>query len=106
MEPVFALKAIGCMAVITLLLRALPFIGAAHLNRFPRLLQLGRFLPPAIMALLLLHSVMGSISGHDLGLWPALLAATIAMALQWRTRQPLLSILVATGFYVALVNGI
>jgi len=106
MEPLFVLKAIGCMAVVTFLLRALPFIGAAHLSRFPRLLQLGRFLPPAIMALLLLHSVMGSAAEHDMGLWPALLAAFVAMALQWHMRQPLVSILAATGLYVALVNGI
>jgi len=105
-EPFFALKAIGCMALVTFVLRALPFIGAAHLSRFPRLLQLGRFLPPAIMALLLLHSVMESRTGHDWGLWPALLAAGVAMALQWRMRQPLVSILAATSLYVALVNGL
>jgi len=105
MEPVFALKAIACMAVVTFALRCLPFLGAAHLQRFPVLMRLGRFLPPAIMVLLVLHSVHGTAAEHDKGLWPAVLAASLAMLLQWRTRQPLLSIFAATGLYVALLHG-
>jgi len=102
MEPVFALKAIACMAVVTFALRCLPFLGAAYLQRFPVLLRLGRFLPPAIMVLLVLHSVYGMAAKHDI--WPAVLAAGLAILLQWRTRQPLLSIFAATGLYVALLN--
>jgi len=67
-------------------------------------LSLGRFLPPAIMTLLLLHTLRGSVAEHTLGIWPELLAATTALLLQWRTRQPLLSIFAATGLYVLLRN--
>jgi len=106
MDSVFAAKAIGCMAAITIALRALPFIGAAHVHKFPRLLRLGRFLPPAIMTLLLLHTVRASVAGHEGDLWPELLATATAILLQWRTRQPLLSILAATGLYVAIRHTI
>jgi len=103
-DTTLGLKAIACMAGVTVFLRALPFIGARQLQKFPLLLRLGRFLPPVIMCLLLLHTVRASIAEHDAGVWPPLLAAACAIALQWRTRQPLLSILAATGLYVVLIN--
>jgi len=104
-DSTLALKAIACMAGVTVLLRAIPFIGAARLQKLPLLLRLGRFLPPAIMTLLLLHSVHASMGEHAAGAWwPPLLAAACAIALQWRTRQPLLSILAATGLYVLLLD--
>jgi len=105
MDSWFALKAIACMAVVTFALRGLPFLGASRLHRFSLLLRLGRFLPPAIMVLLLLHSVYSSAADHDKGLWPAVVAAAAAMLLQWRIRQPFLSILAATCLYIALIHG-
>jgi len=102
-DSVYAVKAVITMAVVTIFLRVVPFIGAGHLHRFPLLLSLGRFLPPAIMSLLLLHTLRGSMAEHTLGLWPKLLAAATAL---WRIRQPLLSIFTATALalYVLLRN--
>lgn len=93
------------MAAVTLLERAAPFLAARWLQRWPLIAQLGRFLPPAIMALLLLHTLRGSMLDNPAGPWQEILAAAVAIALQWRTRRPLLSILGATLLYVLLRNS-
>ena len=103
-DTVYALWAIAVMTVVTVLLRALPFLAAPWLKRFPLVLQLGRFLPLAIMTLLLLDTLRGSMAGNPAGAWQELVAIGVAIVLQGRTRQPLLSILVATALYVVFRN--
>jgi len=105
-DTVFAFQAIIGMAVVTIFLRAVPFMGAAHIHKFPLLLKLGRFLPPAIMTLLLLHTARGSVAEHNLGFWPELVSVLTAILLQWRFRQPLISIFAATGIYVVIRNSL
>lgn len=100
----YALWVIVAMAVITLLLRALPFLAAPWLKRSPLVMQLGRFLPSAIMTLLLLDTLRGSMAGNPAGAWQELVAIAVAIVLQGRTRQPLLSISVATVLYVVFRN--
>lgn len=103
-DSVYALWAIAIMTVITVLLRALPFLGAPWLRRFPLVMQLGRFLPSAIMTLLLLDTLRGSMASNPSGAWQELVAVGVAIVLQGSTRQPLLSILVATALYVLFRN--
>lgn len=100
----YALWAIVVMTVITVLLRALPFLGAPWLRRFPLVMQLGRFLPSAIMTLLLLDTLRGNMAGNPAGAWQELVAIAVAIVLQGRTRQPLLSIFAATALYVVFRN--
>ena len=52
-DNTYALIVIVVMTVVTVALRALPFVGARSLQRFPQVERVGRFLPPAIMTLLL-----------------------------------------------------
>lgn len=103
-EPTYALGAIAVMALITFALRALPFVASRWLQSHPAVRRLGRFLPLAIMTLLLLHQLVGSAREHASGPWPELLSAGLAAGLQWRSRNPLLSILAGTGLYVLLRN--
>jgi branched-subunit amino acid transport protein AzlD len=103
-DTAHALLAIGAMGAVTFGLRALPFVAGQWLKRHPQVERLGRFLPLAIMTLLLVHAVAGAAEGHAAGPWPELLAVTVVVGLQWRTRQPLLSILVGTALYVTLRN--
>ena len=67
-----ALAAIVVMALITFALRALPFVAAGLLNRFRAIRTLGRFLPPAILGLLLIHTMAGFIQNDasTVGAWP------------------------------------
>lgn len=103
-ETGYALTVIAAMALITFGLRALPFVASRWLQRHDIVRRLGRFLPLAIMVLLLLHAIVGAASEHEQGPWYELLAAALAALLQWRTRHPLLSIVASTGLYVLLRN--
>lgn len=101
----YALAAILVMGLVTFALRALPFIAAFWLERSPLVRRLGTFLPPAIMALLLVHSAAGASREHVGGPWFEIAAIVLTMALQWRSRNALLSILAGTGVYTLLRNA-
>lgn len=100
----YALGAIVIMAVVTFGLRALPFLAARLLQNNPLVQQLGRFLPLAIMTLLLVHTLLGHAQDNPAGPWAEGLAVTTVMALQWWKKHPLLSILAGTVLYVLLRN--
>lgn len=103
-ESGYALGVIVVMALITFGLRALPFVASRWLQQHDIVRRLGRFLPLAIMVLLLLHAIVGAAGEHKKGPWYELLAAALAGLLQWRSRNPLLSIVAGTGLYVLLRN--
>ncbi|OIP16008.1 MAG: branched-chain amino acid ABC transporter [Comamonadaceae bacterium CG_4_9_14_3_um_filter_60_33] len=100
----YALGVLVAMALVTFGLRALPFLAARFLQSHPLVQRLGRFLPLAIMTLLLLHTLVGSASDNPSGPWAELAAIATVVALQWWRRQPLLSILAGTALYVLLRN--
>lgn len=101
----YALAGIAGMALVTFGLRALPFVAAKWLSAHPLVQRLGQFLPLAIMTLLLLHSGVGAAREHAAGPWPEALAVATVVALQWRWKHPLVSMLAGTGLYVWLRNG-
>lgn len=100
----YALGAMAAMAAVTFGLRALPFLAAKFLQDHPMVQRLGRFLPLAIMTLLLVHTLVGSARDNPTGPWAELAAVASVIALQWWRRQPLLSILLGTALYVMLRN--
>ena len=102
-----AIAAILVMAVVTFALRALPFVAAGLLRRHRLIRALGRFLPAAILALLLIHTLVGFIrqDAPTVGAWPALVAILVTVGLQWRWHHALLSIFAGTGVYVLLLRN-
>ena len=98
----YTLGVIAAMGLLTFALRALPFMGAQWLQRYPVVQRLGQFLPLSIMTLLLVHSATGAALEHSSGPWPELLAVTLVVVAQWRGRNALLSILLGTGVYVLM----
>jgi branched-subunit amino acid transport protein AzlD len=104
-ESSYTVGVILAMGVVTLGLRALPFIAAQWLQKHALFQRLGEFLPLAIMTLLLVHSLVGEAAGHAGGPWPEVLAVGLVVILQWYTRNALLSILFGTGLYVLIRNG-
>ena len=100
----YVITAIVAMALVTLALRGLPFVAARWLQRHPAVQRLGRFLPLAIMVLLVLHAGVDAARQHARGPWTELAALAVVVGLQWRWRHPLLSILAGTGLYVLLRN--
>ncbi|NCN97240.1 MAG: AzlD domain-containing protein, partial [Rhodoferax sp.] len=89
----YALGVLAAMAAVTFGLRALPFLAARFLQSHPLVQRLGRFLPLAIMTLLLVHTLVGSARENPSGPWAELAAVATVVALQRWRRQPLLSIL-------------
>lgn len=104
MDTPYALGVLAAMAVVTFGLRALPFLAARFLQSHPLVQRLGRFLPLAIMTLLLLHTLVGSARDNPSGPWAELAAVATVVLLQWWHKHALLSILAGTVLYVLLRN--
>jgi branched-subunit amino acid transport protein AzlD len=101
----YALIVVVVMTLVTVALRALPFVAARFLRRYPVVDRLGSFLPPAIMTLLLVHTLASSaMDNPQSGPWAELLAAAAVIAIHLWRRQPLLSMLTGTVLYVLLRN--
>ena len=105
-QPGYVLGTIVAMALVTFGLRGLPFWAAPWLRRHAIVGRLGRYLPLAIMTVLLVHAGMGAALQNPRSRWHAVLAVAVVMLLQWRWRHPLLSMLTGTALYVVLRNGL
>lgn len=103
-DSLYVVGVIAAMGAVTLGLRALPFLAAQWLHQHPLVRALGRFLPLAIMTLLLLHSTVGAARSHPGGPWPEGVAVGLVVGLQWFGKHALLSILAGTGAYVLMRN--
>jgi len=100
MNDWYVWSAILAMAAVTFLIRALPFLGARWLKGSPRVTQVGLFLPPAIMALLLTHSVRELGAQSSASWWPALVAVAVTLLLQIVMRRALISIAAGVLVYM------
>ena len=100
----FAL-AIAVITVITLFTRAFPFLFFTH-GRKPSalVLYLGRVLPPAIIALLVVYSLKDvRLTAAPYGL-PELIACALVLVLQHWKRSAILSIGVGTVVYMLMIQ--
>lgn len=106
MSDFYVLLAILAMGAVTFAIRGLPFLGSRWLKDSPLARRVGTFLPPAIMALLTVHSVHGFAVDAPGQLWPAVTAVGLALGLQLYKRQPLLSIAAGTVLYMLWVQSL
>ena len=102
-----ALLSILVMAAVTFLTRAMPFIFFDHGDHPPKIvLYLGRVLPPAIIAMLIVYCLKG-VSFASLGGWvPSAVAGLAVVLLHLWKNNDLLSIFGGTIIYMALVQGV
>ena len=92
-------------AVVTLFLRALPFLFFGGRRGIPRLVSaLGRTLPPAIMAALVVYCLKSVPYGAFTDSAKQLVAAAVVVALHVWRRNTLLSIAGGTGVYMLLLR--
>jgi branched-subunit amino acid transport protein AzlD len=101
-DTAYVLIVIVLMGVVTVALRALPFVAGHWLRRHAVVQKLGDSLPLSIMVLLLVDTVASQARGHAGLPWQELLAVALVITLQWRTRQTLLSIVMGTALYMVL----
>ena len=111
MTPVLStpqvLASIVVMAAVTFLTRALPFLLFDRGNHPPRLvLYLGRVLPPAIIAMLIVYCLKGMSFAAPAGWLPMVLAGLAAVILHLWKGNDLVSIFGATALYMVLVQGV
>ena len=96
---------IAVAAIVTIIIRALPFIIFDRGGKLPSWVEyLGKVLPPALMSLLLVYCVSGvdfTVDSHGI---PEIIGIAIAMALHLKWRNTLVSIGVSTAIYLVLVN--
>lgn len=102
-----AVAAIAVMAAVTFLTRALPFLLFDRGEAPPKLvLYLGRVLPPAIIAMLIVYCLRGVSFASPGGWIPQLLSVAAVTALHLWRRNTLLSIFGGTALYMFLVQAV
>lgn len=94
---------IAVMAIVTILLRFLPFL--VFRKQVPEYISyLGRVLPSAIIGMLVIYCFKDTtLSAHPFGI-PELIAAACVVGLQVWKRNSLISILTGTAAYMLLVQ--
>ena len=101
----FVIASIAVMAVVTFLTRAMPFLLFGRGNRVPRVvLYLGKYLPPAVIAMLIVYCLRGVSFASASGWGPSLIAVAAVVALHLWKKNNLLSILGGTVLYMVLVQ--
>ena len=102
-----AIAAIAVMAVVTFLTRALPFLLFDRGSAPPKIvLYLGRVLPPAIIAMLIIYCLKDLSFLAPGGWMPQLIAVGVVVALHLWKHNNLLSIFGGTVLYMVLVQGV
>ena len=103
-EWVYPLAAIAVIALVTWFLRAAPFLlfGTRPLPKAVR--YLGRFLPPAIMTVLVFYCLRNtSFQTYPFGL-PELVSCALVVVLQAIRKNMYLSIIAGTVCYMVLLR--
>ena len=102
-----AIAAIAVMAVVTFLTRALPFLLFDRGSSPPKIvLYLGRVLPPAIIAMLIIYCLK-DLSFLSLEGWaPQLISVAAVVVLHLWRHNNLLSIFGGTILYMVLVQTV
>ena len=102
-----ALASIAVMAVVTFLTRAMPFLLFDRGDHPPKIvLYLGRVLPPAIIAMLIVYCLKGVSFATPAGWIPAAVASITAVLLHLWKGNDLVSIFGATVLYMVMVQGV
>ena len=107
MNDQYIIMVTAVMAVVTMLLRFLPFILFDHGEQLPKWISyLGKVLPPAIMSMLLVYCLRNIklVEGNH-GL-PELICVGVAMLMHFWKRNTLLSICVSTILYMIITQSV
>ena len=96
---------IATMSVVTILLRALPFV-VFRKKIPPYISYLGKVLPPAMIGLLVVYCLKDiTLTTRPFGI-PELIAAACVVGVQVWKRNSMASILTGTAVYMVLIQGV
>ncbi|MBE6010691.1 MAG: branched-chain amino acid permease [Lachnospiraceae bacterium] len=101
----YILAAILTGAVVTFMLRALPFLLFSGKREMPAWMhQLGKILPSAIMAVLIVYCLRGARSDFaGTGIPGLIAAAVVVLTYKWK-HSTFISIVAGTAVYMALIR--
>lgn len=103
----YPLALIAVMAAVTFLTRALPFLLFDRGQEPPKvILYLGRALPPAVMAMLVVYCLRGMDFSTAPGWVPQVIAVAAVAALHRWKHNTLLSIFGGALLYMVLVQAV
>lgn len=91
------------VAIVTVLLRQIPFTAVRLLKGSPLMGLLAMTMPVGVMVVLVMYTLYGSLETPG-GLVAALIASIGTLVLHWWRRNPGLSIMGGTALYMVLVN--
>ncbi len=98
---------VAVIALVTALLRFLPFALFNDKRRVPKIIdKLGRLLPYAIMGMLVVYCLRGVSFRSISGFLPELISCVVVGALYVWRRNTLLSIILGTVCYMILVQAV
>ena len=98
---------VAVMAAATFLTRALPFLLFGRGGEPPKVvLYLGRFLPPAVIAMLIVYCFRGMRFTALSGWLPGLIAGLAVVVLHVWKKNDMLSIVGGTILYMVLVQAV
>jgi len=104
-ESVYALLIVLVCAGVTLVLRAAPFVFFSGKDGVPPLIErLGRMLPPAIMAALVVYCLKSVPFGTISDGAKQLAAGAVVVVVHLMKRNTLLSIAAGTAVYMLLIR--
>lgn len=105
LSPLQSLGIILMVAAVTFLTRLTPFVFFSGGRRTPKVIvYLGSVLPPAIMAVLVVYCLRGTVfTSFPFGL-PEMIACVAVVLLHLWKRNTLISILGGTALYMVLVQ--
>ncbi len=107
LTPGQALASVLVMAAVTFLTRAMPFIFFDRGDHPPKIvLYLGRVLPPAIIAMLIVYCLKGVGFATPAGWVPSAVSCGVVVLLHLWKENDLLSIFGGTVLYMVLVQGV
>lgn len=100
----FIIYIVAILFSVGVAIRGLPFVFSKKLSESALVTKLGQFLPPAIMILLLLHSLKDiKFLGPTHGI-PEIFAVLLTAFLHFFKRNAFLSIVGGTAFYMILIR--
>ena len=98
---------VSVMAAVTFLTRALPFLLFGRGGEPPKVvLYLGQFLPPAVIAMLIVYCYRETSFTQLSGWLPGLIAGLAVVALHVWKKNDMLSIVGGTILYMVLVQAV
>jgi len=108
-KTAYAIMVILAVGALSWLIRALPFILFGRNGSPPKVVvYVGRVLSPAAIAMLAVYCYAGYVRDRPpmehLGMLAEIAAGAVTVALQWRWRNPPLSIAAGTVLYMVLVR--